>query len=61
MAMFLGIGGPWIVLMVLDLLATRRDVDSGPPVREEPMQERLTRLLRRRDVSPRAARGIKLI
>ncbi|MGU3539798.1 hypothetical protein [Methylobacterium sp. A54F] len=57
MAFFIGIGGPWIVLMALDLLATKRDLASSPLSHRETRQERLERLLRRREVAPRAVRA----
>ncbi|KQP55034.1 hypothetical protein ASG40_10435 [Methylobacterium sp. Leaf399] len=52
MAFFLGIGGPWIVLMILDLLSTKRDLDTLPAEQRRPWNERLEYLLQHRDPVP---------
>ncbi|MEA1832739.1 hypothetical protein U8607_11660 [Methylobacterium durans] len=49
MAFFLGIGGPWVVLMILDLMATRRGLQLSAAERSQGWQERLEYLLRRRE------------
>ncbi|WP_336487765.1 hypothetical protein [Methylobacterium nigriterrae] len=56
MAFFVGIGGPWIVLMILDLLATKRTLDLSPSEQAQGWQRRLEHLLRRRETAPRPAR-----
>ncbi|MDR7040218.1 MULTISPECIES: hypothetical protein [Methylobacterium] len=53
MAFFLGIGGPWIVLMILDLMATKRGLQLSSAERAQGWQARLEHLLRRRE--PRRA------
>lgn len=52
MAFFIGIGGPWIVLMILDLLATKRGLDLNPAERKSPLNERLEYLLQVRERTP---------
>jgi hypothetical protein len=56
MAFFLGIGGPWIVLMILDLFWTKRDLESSSPGQQAGWQERLEHLLQRREKVPSRAR-----
>lgn len=60
MAFFLGIGGPWIVLMALDLFWTKQGLERTPQEHRGGWQQRLEYLLQRRDrVSPAArARGL---
>ena len=52
MAFFLGIGGPWIILMILDLLSTKRDLDALPAEQRRPWKERLEYLTQHRDRAP---------
>lgn len=52
MAFFLGIGGPWVVLMILDLLSTKRDLDALPAEQRRPLMERLEYLTQHRDPIP---------
>lgn len=54
MAFFVGIAGPWIILMILDLLATRRSLTLSPTEIEQGWQGRLGYLLRRREATSRA-------
>jgi hypothetical protein len=54
MAFFVGIAGPWIVLMILDLLATKRALQLSPAERVQGWQGRLEHLLRRRETTSRA-------
>ncbi|GJE61385.1 hypothetical protein MPOCJGCO_3507 [Methylobacterium trifolii] len=54
MSFFLGIAGPWIVLMILDLLSTNRTLELSPAEREQGWQQRLEHLLRRRTNAPYA-------
>ena len=54
MAFFVGIAGPWIVLMILDLLATRRALNLSPAKRAQGWQGRLEHLLRRRGTTSQA-------
>ncbi|MER2267734.1 hypothetical protein [Methylobacterium oxalidis] len=52
MAFFLGIGGPWIVLMILDLFWTKQSLELSHSERSRGWQERLERLLRKREGRP---------
>ncbi|GJE43268.1 hypothetical protein [Methylobacterium soli] len=54
MAFFVGIAGPWIVLMILDLMATRRALHLSTEERSQGWQGRLEHLLRRRETPSRA-------
>ncbi len=56
MAFFLGIGGPWIILMVLDLFWTKQGLEPSSPDRRGGLQERLEHLLQQRDKVPSRAR-----
>lgn len=56
MAFFLGIGGPWVVLMILDLLSTKRDLDALPAGQRRPWMERLEYLTQHRDPAPSQGR-----
>ncbi|GEP04731.1 hypothetical protein [Methylobacterium oxalidis] len=49
MGFFFGIGGPWIVLMILDLMATKRGLQLSAAEQSQSWQERLEYLLRRRE------------
>ena len=57
MAFFLGIGGPWIVLMILDLLSTKRGLDALPAEQRRPLRERVEYLLQRRERVPSPLRA----
>lgn len=59
MAFFIGIAGPWILLMVLGLLATNRTLELTPTAHEQGWAERLSDLLRPRDVAPRPVRVLR--
>ena len=52
MAFFLGIGGPWIVLMILDLFWTKQGSELSPAGQTGGWQQRLGRLLQRREGRP---------
>ncbi|AWN44006.1 hypothetical protein [Methylobacterium durans] len=52
MAFFLGIGGPWIVLMILDLFWTKQSLELSHSERSRSWQERLERLLQKREGRP---------
>ncbi len=52
MAFFLGIAGPWIVLMILDLYWTKQGLELSPPAQPGGWQQRLEHLLRRREGRP---------
>ncbi|AWN42309.1 hypothetical protein [Methylobacterium durans] len=52
MAFFLGIGGPWIVLMILDLFWTKQSLELSHSERSRGWQQRLERLLRKREGRP---------
>ncbi|AWN39738.1 hypothetical protein [Methylobacterium durans] len=52
MAFFLGIGGPWIVLMILDLFWTKQSLEHSPSEQFDGWQERLERLLQKREGRP---------
>src|SRR3954468_13209555 len=52
MAFFLGIGGPWIVLMILDLFWTKQGLEHAPSGQPRGWQQRLERLLQRREGRP---------
>ncbi|MEA1832529.1 hypothetical protein U8607_10585 [Methylobacterium durans] len=52
MAFFLGIGGPWIVLMILDLFWTKQSLKHLPSEQFDGWQERLERLLQKREGRP---------
>ncbi|GEP07483.1 hypothetical protein MOX02_55210 [Methylobacterium oxalidis] len=52
MAFFLGIGGPWIVLMILDLFWTKQSLELSHSERSRGWQQRLERLLQRREGRP---------
>ncbi|WP_191970235.1 hypothetical protein [Methylobacterium planeticum] len=54
MVFFVGIAGPWIVLMILDLMATRRSLNRSPAEMDQRWQGRLEHLLRRRETASRA-------
>ncbi len=57
MAFFLGIGGPWIVLMVLDLFWTKQGLERSPSAGEGGLQQRLEHLLRKREGRPVPVQG----
>ena len=59
MSFFIGIAGPWILLMVLGLLATNRELELTPSAVEQGWVSRLGNLLRERDVVPSAARVLR--
>lgn len=52
MAFFLGIGGPWIILMVLDLFWTKQGLEPAPSAQQGGLQQRLEHLLRKREGRP---------
>ncbi|WP_132255326.1 hypothetical protein [Methylobacterium segetis] len=52
MAFFLGIGGPWIVLMILDLFWTKQSLELSHSDRSRGWQQRLERLLQKREGRP---------
>lgn len=60
MAFFLGIGGPWIVLMVLDLFWTKQNLEPSPSAQQGGLQRRLEHLLRKREGRPAPVREPKL-
>jgi hypothetical protein len=57
MAFFLGIGGPWIVLMILDLFWTKQSLELSPSERSSGWQQRLERLLQKREGRPAPLRA----
>ncbi|GEP05306.1 hypothetical protein [Methylobacterium oxalidis] len=48
MAFFLGIGGPWIAPMILDLLWTKQSLEHAAPNSSGGWQRHLERLLQKR-------------
>ena len=52
MSFFLGIGGPWIVLMLLDLFWTKQRQELSPSSRSGSRQQRLQSLLQKRTGRP---------
>lgn len=61
MAFFLGIGGPWVVLMALDPFWTKQGLERTPPEHRGGLQQRLEHLLQRRDRISPAARARSLL
>lgn len=61
MAFFLGIGGPWIVLMVLDLFWTKQSHELSPSAQQGGLQQRLEHLLQRREGRPVPVQERKLL
>ncbi|WP_336491728.1 hypothetical protein [Methylobacterium nigriterrae] len=58
MAFFIGIAGPWIVLMLLDLFWTKRSLELSPAQPHQSSQRRLEHLIRRRDKVHRPVRQL---
>ena len=52
MSFFLGIGGPWIVLVLLDLFWTKQRLELSPSSRSEGWQKRMQSLLQERGGRP---------
>ena len=61
MAFFLGIGGPWIVLMVLDLFWTKQSLEPAPSAQQGGLQQRLEHLLQKREGRPVPVQDRKLL